>query len=323
MRLSVMIFGLVCVCALVIGAAAPIIQDDDDVRGAFLTSRPKDKPKSSGNTARPSRRRPKPTGSSTTAAPSSAGSTNPGSNRSEKAADKTAGKAETSEKPATSSSKPSTPTTPVNARRIGLGVTLFMRDSNGSAVRVDPNHVFRKGDRVRVLLETNSDGYLYIFNTTNDGAATMIYPHADLDEAGNYLQAHVPFEIPSSSSADERLRWFTFDEVAGTERLFFVFTREPLSGVPIEDDLIALCRESKERCPVRPSSEVWAVVQKEMQEPLKTDKTQQFGATQTATEQQATARGLGLSKDDPPPSLVMIASSPRPTLVATLDLIHK
>lgn len=301
MRLSVMVLGLVCVCALVIGAAAPVIQDDD-VRGAFLTSRPKVKPASSGNTARPSRRRPKPV-----------------EKPADKPADKPVSKPESSEKTVT----PAKPVTPVNARRIGLGVTLFMRDSNGLAVRVDPNHVFRKGDRVRVLLETNSDGYLYIFNTTNDGAATMIYPHADLDEAGNYLQAHVPFEIPSSLSADERLRWFTFDEVAGTERLFFVFTREPLGGVPIEDALMAMCRESKESCQVRPSSEVWAVVQKEMQEPLKTDKAQQYGITQTATEQQATTRGLGLSKDDPPPSLVMMASSPRSTLVATLDLIHK
>lgn len=318
MRLSVMVFGLVCVCALVIGAAAPLVQDDDDVRGAFLTSRPKDKPVSSGNTARPSRRRPKSSGGSTSTGSSSSGPKNPGpsntgSTHPGKPVDKTPNK------PGPSSSA----ATPVNARRIGLGVTLFMRDSNGLAVRVDPDHVFRKGDRVRVLLETNSDGYLYIFNTTDNGSATMIYPHADLDEAGNYLQAHVPFEIPSSLSADERLRWFTFDEVAGTERLFFVFTREPLSGVPIEDDLIALCRESKERCPVRPTSEVWAVVQKEMQEPLKTDKTQQFGGAQTTGEQQATARGLGLSKEDPPPSLVMMASSPRSTLVATLDLIHK
>jgi hypothetical protein len=68
---------------------------------------------------------------------------------------------------------------------------------------------------------------------------------------------------------------------------------------------------------------VWAVVQKQMQEPLKTDKAKQFGGAQTATEEQATSRGLGLSKEDPPPSLVMMASSPRSTLVATLDLIHK
>src|SRR5574338_9216 len=307
MRLSVMVFGLICVCALVIGTAAPLAQDDDDVRGAFLTSRPKEKRASSGNTARPGRRKPK-TSDGSTSGSSSTGSTSPGPTHPGKPVDKTPNK------PGPSGSAPATP---VNARRLGLGVTLFMRDSNGLAVRVDPDHVFRKGDRVRVLLETNTDGYLYIFNTTDDGPATMIYPDAELDEAGNYLQAHVPFEIPSSISTDERLRWFAFDEAAGTERLFFVFTREPLSGIPIDDDLIALCKDSK--CPVKPNDEVWAVVQKERQEPLKTDKAQEFGGAQTASEQQASARGLGLSKEDPPPSLVMMASSARSKLVATLD----
>jgi hypothetical protein len=309
MRLSVMIFGLVCVCALVIGTAAPLVQDDDDVRGAFLTSRPKDKPPASSSTAPKTagRRKPKP--------PDGGGSTTSGGSS------HTGGSGGTVKTPKPTPT-PATPPTPVNARRLGLGVTLFMRDSNGLAVRVDPDHVFRKGDRVRVLLETNTDGYLYIFNTTDDGPATMIYPDSELDDAGNYLQAHVPFEIPSTGSADERLRWFAFDQTAGTERLFFVFTREPLNGIPIDDDLIASCKESKERC-MRPSSEVWEAVQKHTQEPLKTDKTQQFGSAQTATEEQAASRGIGLSKEDPPPSLVMMASSPRSTLVATLDLIHK
>ena len=303
MRLSVMVFGLVCVCAVAIGIAAPAFQEDDDVRGAFMTSRPKDKPANSGGAStRTSRRRPK---------------TTTGSNNPNKPPDKTSGKSGAS-KPAPS---PSESSTPVNARRLGLGVTLFMRDSNGLAVRVDPDHVFHRGDRVRVLLETNTDGYLYIFNTTDDGPATMIYPDASLDEAGNYLQAHVPFEIPTSLAAEERLRWFAFDQVAGTEHLFFVFTREPLQGIPIEDDLIAFCRDSK--CPVQPNEEVWAAVQKGMQEPLKTDKTASFGKAESAGERQAATRGLGLAKDDPQPSVVMMASSSRPTLVATLDLIHK
>src|SRR5205814_5120865 len=125
--------------------------------------------------------------------------------------------------PAGDDSKP----TSVNAGRLGLGLTLFTRDSNGLSVRVDPDHIFQKGDRVRVLLETNTDGYIYIFNTTDNGPPVMVYPDAALDEAGNYLQAHVPFEIPSSDAPEERLRWFAFDENAGTEHLFFVFTREP------------------------------------------------------------------------------------------------
>ncbi len=296
-----MALGFVCLCAVVIGVAAPAIQDED-VRGAFLTSRPKEKT-TTASTSKPSRRRPK--------------SVTPTPNKPGKPPEKSP------EKPSGPSGSSEQPPKPVNMPRLGIGLTLFMRDSNGLAVRTDPAHEFRKGDRVRVLLETNSDGYLYIFNTTNDGPAVMIYPHADLDEAGNYIQAHVPFEIPSSQAAEERLRWFAFDEIGGTEHLFFVFTREPLSGIPLEDDLIAFCRESKDSCPIRPGAEVWAGVQKELQQPLKTDRNQAYGKTQTTTEVQATTRGIGLAKDDPQPSLVMMASSTRSTLVATLDLIHK
>ena len=301
MRVSVMVLGFVCFCAVVIGIAAPTIQDDD-VRGAFLTSRPKQKSATSGSAVKPSRRRPK-----------------------QQANPNTSGKApeKQTEKPAPSGPTATEPSKPVNAPRIGLGLTLFMRDSNGLAVRTDPEHVFQKGDRVRVLLETNADGYLYIFNTTNNGPATMIYPDPDLDEGGNYLQAHVPFEIPSSLAGEERLRWFAFDDVAGTEQIFFVFTREPLKGIPLEDELVAFCRNSKDSCPIKPSTQIWEGLQTQMQEPLKTDKTKTFGKTETAAEQQATTRGFGLAKDDPQPSLVMMASSPRPTLIAALELIHK
>ena len=302
MRLSVMALGFVCLCAVVIGIAAPAIQDED-VRGAFLTSRPKNKSASS-STTKPSRKRPR------------QAATNPGNTG--KPAEKQ------TEKPSASGATVSTePSKPVNAPRIGIGLTLFMRDSNGMAVRTDPEHVFTKGDRVRVLLETNADGYLYIFNTTNNGPATLIYPHAELDEGGNYLKAHVPFEIPSSLAGEEKLRWFAFDEVAGTEQLFFVFTREPLKGIPLEDELLAFCQNSKEKCPIRPSTEVWADLQAQMQEPLKTDKTQAYGKTETPAEQQASTRGLGLAKDDPQPSLVMMASTPRSTLITALELIHK
>ena len=305
MRLSVMVLAFVCLCAVVAGLAAPTFQpfQEEDVRGAFLTSRPKEKPANSGTATKPSRRRPK-----QSTPPANAG----------KPPEKQAGKSGDS---APSSS--SGPSRPVNLPRLGIGLTLFLRDSNGLAQRTDPEHVFVKGDRVRVLLETNADGYLYIFNTTNQGPATMIYPHADLDEGGNYLQAHVPFEVPSSLANQEHLRWFAFDEEAGTEQLFFVFTREPLKGVPLEDELITFCRNSKESCPIKPSAEMWAELQKNMQEPLKIDKAKSFGAAETTAEQQANVRGIGLSKEDPQPSLVMMASTPRPMLITALDLVHK
>lgn len=299
MRVSAILFGLVFMCAA-IGVAVPL-QDGDDVRGAFLTSRPKQKPATSSSAARPSRRRPKPTATST------------------KPSDNKTAATSSSSAPAAKSNTPES--RPVNVPRLGLGLTLFSRDSNGLAVRVEPDRVFQKGDRVRVLLETNADGYLYIFNRTNDGPPVMIYPDAELDGGGNYVQAHVPFEIPAPDAADERLRWFAFDENTGTEKVFFVFTREPLKDVPIEDDLIAFCRNSK--CPWPVATAVWEHVQSQMQEPLKTARAERYGTPQTTVEHSASTRGIGLAKDDPQPSLIMMASSTRPTLVATLDLIHK
>jgi hypothetical protein len=301
MRFSAILFGLVFMCAALAVAMPP--QDQDDVRGAFLTTRPKDKPAASSSSAKPSRRRPKTTGTTAKSSDTTA-----------KSPEKTSGTT------TTATAKPPA-ARPVNVPRLGIGLTLFTRDSNGLAVRVAPDRVFQKGDRVRILLETNTDGYLYIFNRTNDGPPVMIYPNAEVDEGGNYLQAHVPFEVPNSAASDERLRWFAFDEVTGTEKVIFVFTREPLQGVPIEDDLIAFCRDGK--CPWPVATAVWDHVQAQMQEPLQTDRSDKFGGAQTSAEHDASTRGLGLAKDDPQPSLIMMASSTKPTLVATLDLIHK
>ena len=302
MRLSVLLFAMISAC-LALGIAAPAPQDEDDVRGAFLTSRPKGKAPASGTSTRPSRRRPK-----------AVVTNDPGKAPEKKPANPSG---------PTTSNKPSEPLKPVNARRIGLGMTLFTRDSNGLVIRVDPEHVFHKGDRVRVLLETNTDGHLYIFNATNDGPVTMIYPDAQLDEAGNYIKAHIPWEIPSSAADEERLRWLVFDENAGIERLYFFFSREPLLGVPTEDALIALCRDSNGSCPWRPTAELWDGIKKEMQEPLKMDKNARYGKEQTGSEVQASTRGLSLAKEDPEPSLIMMASSTSSMLVTTLDLIHK
>ncbi len=310
MRLSAIFFGLIFLSAA-IAVALPPPQDEGDVRGAFLTSRPKEKPANSGSATRPSRRRPK---TSATSSPTPAPVKSP-----EKVAEKAPGKKPGGTTPGTTSKAPES--RPVNTARLGLGMTLFGRDSNGLAVRVDPDRVFRKGDRVRILLETNTDGYLYIFNRTNDGPAVMIYPDAEIDEGGNYLQAHVPFEIPAADAPDERLRWFAFDENTGTEKVFFVFTREPLKDVPTEDDLVAFCRNNK--CPWPVETSVWELVQAQLQEPLKQDRTKTYGSAQTSNEHNASTRGLGLSKDDPEPSLIMMASSTKPTLVATLDLVHK
>jgi hypothetical protein len=203
-------------------------------------------------------------------------------------------------------------------------MTLFMRDSNGLAVRVDPNHEFTKGDRVRVLLETNADGLLYIFNTTDGGEPVMIYPSAQLDQGGNFIQAHVPFEIPSSLADEDRLRWFEFDGNVGVERLYFVFSREPLKNVPIEDDLIKFCGQDKLACAWHPDTDLWSSLKKEMDSPTQSYMAKKFGKAQTAGEQDGVARGIGLAKEDAEPTMVIMTASSGPAMLVTaLELAHK
>ncbi|MCU1263747.1 MAG: hypothetical protein JWM21_65 [Acidobacteria bacterium] len=281
-----------------VGAQDP---EQDDVRGAFLTSRPKTVEKPSNNTSsRPVRRRPKP---QVTKPPQK----DPGETGSKD------GGVSTGDKQGRSANQ-----------RLGLGLTLFIRDSNGLAIRVDPNHEFQKGDRVRVLLETNADGHLYIFNTTDDGDPVMVYPNPQLDDAGNFIQAHVPFEIPSSLATEDRLRWLTFDEHGGTERLYFVFTREPLAGVPIEDELIKYCADNKLQCGWHPAGELWTGLKKEMETPSRADNAKKFGKAQTSAEQEAATRGIGLAREDAQPSMVIMTASSGPgMLVTALELLHK
>src|SRR5882724_478381 len=307
MKFKILLSLIALACTGLVLAQSPDQQEEENVRGAFLTSRPKERPPQSSTAERPTRRRPR-----TTPTNSGAKSTPTPGPTADVSMSAEAGNTKVS-----AGAK-------MGVQRMGLGLTLFTRDPNGLAIRVDPSHEFHKGEKVRVLLETNADGYLYIFNTTDNGPPVMIYPNAELDQGGNYLRAHVPFEIPSSASLEERLKWFTFDQYAGTERLYFVFTRQPLPNVPIEDDLIAYCRANEKACPWRPGPELWTQLQREMNAPLKTDKSQKYGRAQTAMEKDSTTRGIGLSQEDPEPSVILMAvATGTNSLVTALDLVHR
>jgi hypothetical protein len=279
---------------------------DDEVRGAFLSSRPK-----TTNSNAPSRRR-KPHNANTASATAKnaniAINANIGTTNTANA-----------NKASTNNNYSNTP-----SQAIGLGYTLFMRDMNGRDIRVEPGREFHNGDRVRISLEPNVDGYLYVFHSEGGGAPEMIYPDPRLDGGENWIEAHVPLEVPSSGETDERLRWFTFYGNAGIERLYIVVTREPLGFVPTGNDLVVFCSASKDKCPWHPSAEVWARVQDATKAAVKVVTSKTFGQSQTDQEQVATTRGLGLDQSAPQPAVIrMSATTNAPVLVTVLDLVHK
>src|SRR5262245_27353895 len=47
---------------------------------------------------------------------------------------------------------------------VALGFTLYQRGPGSEPVRVSPAKVFHSGDALRLIIESNIDGYLYIFH---------------------------------------------------------------------------------------------------------------------------------------------------------------
>jgi len=299
------IVGMLAFAVLVLGVLIVFAQQpgDDEVRGAFLSSRPK----TTNNNAPSRRHRPHKTNSNSNNTSSGAAkntNTNTAATNTNTARNKNSAKND--------------------SQAIGLGYTLFMKDANGRGLRVEPSREFHNGDSVRLALEPNVDGYLYIFDAENDSAPQMIYPDPRLDAGDNSVEAHVPIEIPSSEETDERLRWFTFYGNGGNEHLYVVVTREPLNGVPAGDDLVGLCGTQKDKCPWHPSADVWAQVEDATKAEVKVITARTFGQPQSDKEKVATTRGLGLDQGAPLPSVIrMNASSKAPVLVTVLDLIHR
>ncbi|MGI9108117.1 MAG: DUF4384 domain-containing protein [Pyrinomonadaceae bacterium] len=208
---------------------------------------------------------------------------------------------------------------------IGLGYTLFTRNDNGLAIRTDPTRQFRTGESVRLALEANTDGYLYIFHTENDGQPEMIFPDVRLNNGQNYIRAHVPYEIPSGQEATEETRWFIFKDPPAAERLYVVLTREPLAKVPTSETLAAYCSNKQHTCPWKPAPAAWAQLKgAQEREQVAVSRVEDQGRPQTPDEREASTRGLGLSSDAPLPTIIrMSASSGTGMLVTTIDLIHK
>jgi hypothetical protein len=300
-RIIIMLLAMAALAGglLMVNAQEP----DDDVRGAFLSTRPKT------TTPNATRRRRPPRNANVSVTASM---------------NVNAGVSQTTNANTTKFANQNNSRLNGRAQAIGLGYTLFTRDANGRSVRVEPGHEFHSGDRVRISLEPSVDGYLYVFHTEGAGQPEMIYPDARLDSGENWIEAHVPMEVPSSEQADERYHWFVFDNNPATERLYVVVTRQPLPAVPTGDDLVKFCAANKDRCPWRPMSELWTELQDANKAEVKVVTSKTFGQSQTETEKVATTRGLGLDQTAPQPAVIrMSASTNAPVLVTVLELIHR
>ena len=202
---------------------------------------------------------------------------------------------------------------------IGLGYTLFMNDEAANPVVVEASREFKAGDQIRVQLETNTDGFLYIFHTEDGRGPQMLFPHAALEGGRNWVAAHSRQFFPSDLTYG-----FVFDENPATERLYLVLSRQSLRGVPTAEDLTAFCGGAREDCYWKPDAAEWEKIKAGAAGVRALEARNTQLSSLRAGPPLAAARGLKLQKDEPAPAFVrMNERADADVLVATIDLVHK
>ena len=97
----------------------------------------------------------------------------------------------------------------------------FLRNAGDEYREVDPDTVFRSGDRIRVAAQSNDEGYLYIVMKGASGSWKVLFPSPGIADGSNRVTSGRQYLIPPPPGR------FAFDEQAGEERLFIVLSRHP------------------------------------------------------------------------------------------------
>ena len=105
---------------------------------------------------------------------------------------------------------------------LGLRYAVLKRDANGQYNEVDPDTSFRSGDRIRLKVDANTSGYLYVVMQGSSGTWKLLFPSAEVAGGSNLVHKGESRQIPSGDRGQ-----FVFDEQAGNEKLFIVLTRQP------------------------------------------------------------------------------------------------
>lgn len=105
---------------------------------------------------------------------------------------------------------------------LGLRYAVLKRDAAGKFQETDPDTNFRTGDRIRLQVDANTSGYLYLLMQGSSGTWRLLFPSPEVSGGSNLVHKGQSLQIPPGDRGQ-----FVFDETAGTEKLFLVLTRKP------------------------------------------------------------------------------------------------
>lgn len=125
--------------------------------------------------------------------------------------------------PAKPKSRVAKKTEPKLEQYMGISYWVELMGDDGQRRRVTTDRVFRSGERIRLNLMSNRDGYLYLLNIGSTGQSNLLFPHPTIAGGNNLIKANVPYEIPVSG-------YIRFDENPGEESILVMLSPSLLPG---------------------------------------------------------------------------------------------
>ena len=125
---------------------------------------------------------------------------------------------------------PSAPAARPGPNNLGLGYSLLLRVDRNNFVHTSSKRVFKNGEAIRLLVESSSDGYLYVFHREGGGGVRMIFPSWRVEQGKNRILAHVPLNVPAGAE-------LVFGDSPGTETLTLLVLLRPIEGLPTGEGL--------------------------------------------------------------------------------------
>jgi hypothetical protein len=110
---------------------------------------------------------------------------------------------------------------PARDQYAGIAYWVELLDRTGQLRRVTTGHPFRGGDRIRLSVQSNRDGYLYLMNVGSTGRTTMLFPSTGAPEM---IRAGQVYQVPANA-------FLRFDVNPGQETLLIMLSAAPLPGL--------------------------------------------------------------------------------------------
>lgn len=107
---------------------------------------------------------------------------------------------------------------------MGIRYSVLKRMSQGWE-ETNADSTFRSGDAIRVRVETNENGYMYVVAKGSSGSWDVLFPAKEVKDGDNYVEAGEQYLLPN------RLGLWRFDDKRGEEKLFLVLSRRPVSDL--------------------------------------------------------------------------------------------